>query len=391
MVWKSYFWTQFPVVGLKEDCSAKSRNVELLNDADICDAFRLEMDQEGLQVYGVCPKQKSYTTESGKFCVLEHVAKDLVKEHLCVEKCGDGKAGATGCDGYDPLFLPDSDAICLPRDECERLCDELGEKCWSIDMHKSKSRSYLNKRLYSKGKDEDHDGDGVAEGVKKGEPLDLCSEIKMEEDYRLLKKDMTEFAFTTMSDVYCSATNIHPLDMPAVEVAGMWLKDHQCVGEGNKGKCNPFGDGCDGDNCFCDGKKGLNPDNEEDRFALCLDREQCEEACAAVDGCVSFDMHQELPRCYLNMECSSKDMEDDPMYEMVTKVAPLPCYPALARNDTAADDIYGTYMDGFEGLYSMPDRGADNCWTGAVMKDGTVTAPGTSVCWTGCAWEVTKD
>ena len=26
-VWKSFFWTQFPVVGLKEDCSAKSRNV----------------------------------------------------------------------------------------------------------------------------------------------------------------------------------------------------------------------------------------------------------------------------------------------------------------------------------------------------------------------------
>ena len=43
-------------------------------------------------------------------------------------------------------------------------------------------------------------------------------------------------------------------------------------------------------------------------------------------------MHQELPRCYLNMECSSKGMEDDPMYEFVTKVVPLPCYPALARH-----------------------------------------------------------
>jgi len=390
-VWKSFFWTQFPPVGLKDDCSAKSRNVELLNDADICDAFRMEVDQEGLQVYGVCPNQKSYTTETGKFCVLEHVAKDLVKEHLCVEKCGDGRSNAAGCDGYDPLFLPDSDALCLPRDECERLCDELGEKCWSIDMHKSKSRCYLNKRLYSKGKDEDHDGDGEADGIKKGAPLELCTTVKDDDNYRLLKKDMTPFAYTTQSDVYCSENNIHPLDMPAKEVAGKWLKDHQCVGEGNKGKCNPFGEGCTGDMCFCDGKKGLNPDNEEDRFALCLDREQCEEACSAVDGCISFDMHQELPRCYLNMvECPSKSVEEDPIYEMVTKTVPLPCYPALDRNDTAADDIYGLYMDGFQGDYSVPAREGD-CWTGAVKKDGSVTAPGTTVCWTGCAWEVAKD
>ena len=54
-----------------------------------------------------------------RFCVLEHVAKDLVKEHLCVEKCGDGKAGSAGCDGYDPLFLPDSDVG--PRARTPRL------------------------------------------------------------------------------------------------------------------------------------------------------------------------------------------------------------------------------------------------------------------------------
>ena len=42
-------------------------------------------------------------------------------------------------------------------------------------------------------------------------------------------------------------------------------------------------------------------------------------------------------------------------------------------NDTAADDIYGTYMEGFAGDYSVVDRGAENCWTGEVTPPPPAT------------------
>ena len=33
---------------------------------------------------------------------------------------------------------------------------------------------------------------------------------------------------------------------------------------------------------------------------LCLPREDCEKLCAGDERCLSFDMHRNLPRCYLN-------------------------------------------------------------------------------------------
>jgi hypothetical protein len=44
-----------------------------------------------------------------------------------------------------------------------------------------------------------------------------------------------------------------------------------------------------------------------DTNALCLPREECEELCAATEGCDSIDMHEYLPRCYLNTkECDAE-------------------------------------------------------------------------------------
>jgi hypothetical protein len=48
------------------------------------------------------------------------------------------------CSGYETTMTPMTNAICLPREECEALCLEI-EDCASIDMHRYLPRCYLNR------------------------------------------------------------------------------------------------------------------------------------------------------------------------------------------------------------------------------------------------------
>merc|ERR1719171_321684 len=50
----------------------------------------------------------------------------------------------TWCSGNDPAFSIETNAICLPREECEDLCTALGDECESFDMHAYLPRCYLN-------------------------------------------------------------------------------------------------------------------------------------------------------------------------------------------------------------------------------------------------------
>jgi hypothetical protein len=73
----------------------------------------------------------------------------------CWQKCGprvgsfnstdnemvDGKN--TWCSGYGKDFTEHTNALCLPREECERLCTK-HEECHSIDMHRVLPQCYLN-------------------------------------------------------------------------------------------------------------------------------------------------------------------------------------------------------------------------------------------------------
>jgi hypothetical protein len=52
--------------------------------------------------------------------------------------------GNDWCAGNDETFVEGTNALCLPREECERLCDLLGDDCVSIDMHRKFPRCYLN-------------------------------------------------------------------------------------------------------------------------------------------------------------------------------------------------------------------------------------------------------
>jgi hypothetical protein len=60
---------------------------------------------------------------------------------------------------------------------------------------------------------------------------------------------------------------------------------------------------CTDESCFCDGY--MHGYDNEDSEALCLDLEQCQWLCDLTPGCHSIDMHNTLPRCYMNtMECA---------------------------------------------------------------------------------------
>jgi hypothetical protein len=60
----------------------------------------------------------------------------------CVGSSTDGETD--WCAGNDAEFTPDTNALCLPREECEALCEKLGPACTSIDMHRKFPRCYLN-------------------------------------------------------------------------------------------------------------------------------------------------------------------------------------------------------------------------------------------------------
>jgi hypothetical protein len=73
-----------------------------------------------------------------------------VQEHMCYAKClADGTYEASKvlgppgyCEGMDPTYDYDSSALCLPREDCEALCDSLDD-CGGIEMHILLPRCYL--------------------------------------------------------------------------------------------------------------------------------------------------------------------------------------------------------------------------------------------------------
>jgi hypothetical protein len=358
--YKTYFLTTYPDVGEPPVCTPKSRNVELLNDASLCDYYRFGLKQAGLTVEAECPLQPTYVTNPDALCPLNHVTDPAVNAHKCSVKCTSGLATADAiCDGYDAAVA--ADALCLPRAECETLCSEI-DQCKSIDMHPSLNRCWLNKK--------DQTDCGKTDGGS--------------EKYAVLTPTLAETAWTTTADKYCSLTNV------PIENLRPSVKDDLCVGPGITGKCPHFGPACPwGDACFCEGNKGLKHDDPtgQDYFALCLDRPACETACLNTPGCLSFDMHQTLPRCYLNTVSTdgcddAKDLVDDADYEIVDKVAPKPCYPVVTRTQFPVDEgKTGPYMDGYGGKYET-DIGVAYTRAG----DDAVT-----VSWSGCSWDIHMD
>jgi len=95
-----------------------------------------------------------FTAENNKYCRGANLGPTELGEaaaDLCAGKCAGGDCVGQGC-YCDGLFnqvdeahsdlCPES-ALCLPRDECIRVCDGL-PGCGSVDMHETKPRCHLN-------------------------------------------------------------------------------------------------------------------------------------------------------------------------------------------------------------------------------------------------------
>ena len=58
-------------------------------------------------------------------------------------------------------------------------------------------------------------------------------------------------------------------------------------------------------------------------LALCLEEDQCKQACDQTDGCYGIDMNREIPRCYLNSAACAKSVEQalgaDCKYDFLVK------------------------------------------------------------------------
>jgi hypothetical protein len=95
---------------------------------------------------------RTYTTVTDKYCRAGNLNVDSLPEddqqHQCYAKCA--QCNALGdcpeeCDGYSPEHDGmNSQALCLAEPECRRICSELGDVCFGIDMYKYSGRCYLN-------------------------------------------------------------------------------------------------------------------------------------------------------------------------------------------------------------------------------------------------------
>jgi len=358
MMWKDYFWANYSQNQWLDCGLTDARDIEGLTDDTICDVIRFESVIPGLHMEKVCPEQACYSTTDGEYCPFQNVdtsnpeagsVLETMRDNLCAVRCVDDVTG--NCAGNDPFFLKDSEAVCLPREECEEICTGLGDLCVGIDMHRTLPRCYIN--------------------TKCDDP------VQFDANYRRLTKNTGRGCYDTESDKYCEGGNLKPALFPEI-------RSDACVV-----KCSPFGPECVGDACFCWGADGLEDGQKTDSDALCLNRAMCEEKCSQLDGCGSFDMHQSLPRCYLNMinENNGEDCAEpvvDAAYERVAKRADAGCYPQIIRTESAADDAYGYLLEGLDGHYSH--RKANNFTR--VDDDNTLSS--ITIGWDDCHWRISR-
>jgi hypothetical protein len=170
----------------------------------------------------------------------------------------------------EPTYDYDSGALCLPREDCEALCDSLGAACNGIEMHVGLPRCYL-----------------IGPGCS---PDDLVQEKKMDafqHVYEYATKILEPVTFLTYSRSECkldtelSDTQLLKLSTSSQAEADAiaLLSENYC----NK-VCAPRQSKVHWDECID------NKWREMSRNALCLSRADAEAAVALVDGIHGFRM-----------------------------------------------------------------------------------------------------
>merc|ERR1719331_1741413 len=142
----------------KDACTLKA-TPDSLKATTLYDATTLEssVSQTWDQTCGVLTGV--YYTMPSKYCPHNNIrttdatATPALYAARCASKCGPKgelvgiKPGTGFCAGYEPEYKLDSNALCLPRSECEKLCASTPD-CLSFDMHVSKPRCFLNFGTY---------------------------------------------------------------------------------------------------------------------------------------------------------------------------------------------------------------------------------------------------
>jgi hypothetical protein len=142
-------------------CGGSSTPLEyMLNTKEVYDVPTFHEKIPGFDMVYECESVTTYATAfSGKYCQHNNVAVPYnddpeIVENGCQRKC-ESRAGAlrytdsmddgtnTWCSGNHRNFTVDTNALCVPREECERLCTKTAG-CASFDMHASLPRCYLN-------------------------------------------------------------------------------------------------------------------------------------------------------------------------------------------------------------------------------------------------------
>jgi hypothetical protein len=102
-----------------------------------------------------CKDRAHWVTESGSYCPHNNIDEETVPgplydrfhQNMCAFKCIEGQSGPFSVSGYchgKADLVDETNALCLPRSECEKLCSELGDACSSIDMSTIAPRCWLN-------------------------------------------------------------------------------------------------------------------------------------------------------------------------------------------------------------------------------------------------------
>merc|ERR1719331_220446 len=142
----------------KDSCTATPSPDSLATTA-LYDAISLDkpVSQTWDQTCGVL--EGVYLTKASRYCPHNNIrttdpaATPALYAARCASKCGPHgelhgiEAGTGFCSGYEAEYKLDSNALCLPRSECEALCAATPD-CLSFDMHVSKPRCFLNFGTY---------------------------------------------------------------------------------------------------------------------------------------------------------------------------------------------------------------------------------------------------
>jgi hypothetical protein len=420
----------------------KVSGVELINLQPVCAGALVGKEvRSGLtgaapvRLSTSCPHRHAYSTTSGRYCAwrnLDVPATPSLALHSCFSKChplvtGAGPAPA-GCEGFE--FEADdasTNALCLPREECEELCDA-HEDCGGIDFVKGKPRCFLNEAgacagapwglMAENGGQAPPTGwfhppgaDSTATGINYGARFadgyvpprqlhgghpELSDHLFVSNAFDHAAKNPELFvSYSTTSSTFCAYQN---LDLSKANYkAELYALYEQLEAVDQFGLAEQYAP------TALVAEMGLDFVNGIDKnHAFYASREICEAFCNLIPECGGFDMHKIHNLCYFNElgNCTAELMvANSSFYDYVEKTQQPPCSVDIgARTCYSAPQIpaQNSVLTPSEGTRCFIDTTSDPgagqyvqvAQTKFMSASGDVLQGATAVGKKGCGWEV---